>query len=327
MQINCWTISLMLCMVQILDGHFDLTFRPFMEWLLSFRRFLPDITIHALIKKDVRAASYPGTAQDDSTKAEAATLARDKATPSPSTRVEPPVIPALQQTYSWGLGFRNSILSKGFILPKPTHNFAKARPLVHYSTAWARKLGSAISTLLIEILNTVFRSILVFPDVRAVIEGIRRLFAIGVLRGVCALLASSRHCWFYNQVQLSGILMSLCLSCTRMHRKPNKVSTLSCRLTFTSWNVISKQYFSVTLRHIPAIVQYLLDNSYFTGGSQVFRQCRGASMGSQFAPVPCSAVALQRQWNYHLSFSPFTWDRSLHHRFVDNQDLLGLTHS
>ena len=37
-------------------------------------------------------------------------------------------------------------------------------------------------------------------------------------------------------------------------------------------------------------------------------------MGSQFAPVLCSAVALQREWNYHLSFSPFTWDRSLHHR-------------
>ena len=63
-------------------------------------------------KKDVCAASYSGTTQDDSTKAAAATLARDKATPSPSTRVEPPVIPALQQTYSWGSGFRNATLSK-----------------------------------------------------------------------------------------------------------------------------------------------------------------------------------------------------------------------
>ena len=51
MQINCWAISLMLCMDQILVGHFDLTFRPFMEWLLSFRRFLPDVTSHAMIKK------------------------------------------------------------------------------------------------------------------------------------------------------------------------------------------------------------------------------------------------------------------------------------
>ena len=93
------------------------------------------------------------------------------------------------------------------------------------------------------------------------------------------------------------------------------------------WRDKSRQYFSVTLRHIPAIVQYLLDNSYFTVGSQVFRQCRGASMGSQFAPVLCSAVALQREWNYHLSFSPFTWDRSLHHRYVDNRILLISQHS
>ena len=114
-------------------------------------------------------------------------MARDKATPSPSTRVEPPVIPALQQTYSWGLGFRNSTLSKGYILPKSTRDFAKARPIVHYSTAWARKLGSAISTLLIKILNTVFRSILEFPDVRAVIEGIRRLFTMESF-------AESAHC-------------------------------------------------------------------------------------------------------------------------------------
>ena len=93
------------------------------------------------------------------------------------------------------------------------------------------------------------------------------------------------------------------------------------------WRDKSKQYFSVTLRHIAAIVQYLLGNSYFRVGSQVFRQCRGASMGSQFAPVLCSAVALKREWNYHLSFSPFTWDRSLHHRYVDNRILLISQHS
>jgi hypothetical protein len=136
--------------------------------------------------------------------------------------VEPPVIPALQQTYSWGLGFRNSTLSKGYILPKSTRDFAKARPIVHYSTAWARKLGSAISTLLIEILNTVFRSILEFPDVRAVIEGIRRLFTMESFAEAAHCLHEADIAGFYK-VQLSGILMSLCLSCTRMHRKPNKV--------------------------------------------------------------------------------------------------------
>ena len=84
---------------------------------------------------------------------------------------------------------------------------------------------------------------------------------------------------------------------------------------------------TITLRDIPSLVQYLLDHSYFTVGSQVFRQRRGASMGSQFAPVLCSAVALQREWNFAMSFSPFTWDRSLHHRYVDNRVLLISRHS
>ena len=42
-----------------------------------------------------------------------------------------------------------------------------------------------------------------------------------------------------------------------------------------SWK--TKQYMTITLRDIPSLVQYLLDHSYFTVGSQVFRQRRGAS--------------------------------------------------
>ena len=40
-----------------------------------------------------------------------------------------------------------------------------------------------------------------------------------------------------------------------------------------------------------------LQNSFFHAGTQVFRQHRGASMGSQWAPILCSAVALMREYN------------------------------
>jgi hypothetical protein len=49
----------------------------------------------------------------------------------------------LRSQYSWGIDFKRSTLSKGYILPKPSRGFAKARPIVDYSTAWSRKLGSA----------------------------------------------------------------------------------------------------------------------------------------------------------------------------------------
>ena len=66
----------------------------------------------------------------------------------------------LRSQYSWGIDFKRSTLSKGYILPKPSRGFAKAHPIVDYSTAWSRKLGSALSTVLIAILNAVFGSIL-----------------------------------------------------------------------------------------------------------------------------------------------------------------------
>ena len=225
----------------------------------------------------------------------------------------------IQQTYSWGLDFRKSTLSKGYILLKPTREFAKARPIVDYSTAWARKLGSAISTRLIEILNTVFRSILEFPDVRAVIEGIRRLFTMESFAESAYCLHQTDIAGFYNQAQHSRIFDAIeYVVYTYAQKTEQGLDTVLqahihkleryLRVFQGRWRDKSKQYFSITLRHIPAIVQYLLGNSYFTVGSQVFRQCRGTSMGSQFAPVLCSAVALKRERNYHLSFSPFTWD-------------------
>ena len=50
-------------------------------------------------------------------------------------------------------------------------------------------------------------------------------------------------------------------------------------------------------------------------------------MGSKFAPMLCSAIALQREWIFHSPFSPLTWDRSLHHRYVDNRTLLISRHN
>ena len=210
----------------------------------------------------------------------------------------------IQQTYSWGLNFRKSTLRKGYILPKPTRDFAKARPIVDYSTAWARKLGSAISTLRIEILNTVFRSILELPDARAVIEGIRRLFTMESFAESAYCLHQTDIAGCYYQVQHSRIFDAIEYVVYMYAQKTEQgldtvlqahIHKLERYLTVFQgrWRDKSKQYLSVTLRHIPAtaIVQYLLDNSYFTVGSQVFRQCRGASMGSQFAPVLCSAVA------------------------------------
>ena len=199
-------------------------------------------------------------------------------------------------------------------------------------------MGSAVSTVLIAILNAVFGSILQFAHVRDVITGISALFSMQDFAETAFSLHQTDIAGFYNQVEHDRILMAIRFAVftfasqceqgldTVMQSHVVRLERI-LRVFQGSWREKTKQYMTITLRDIPSLVQYLLDHSYFTVGSQVFRQRRGASMGSQFAPVLCSAVALQREWNFAMSFSPFTWDRSLHHRYVDNRVLLISRHS
>ena len=82
------------------------------------------------------------------------------------------------------------------------------------------------------------------------------------------------------------------------------------------------QYVSIQLGHIPALVRFLLDHSFFSVGVQVFQQTRGASMGSQWAPILCSAVALQREFTFCELYGSVQSEWTLAHRYVDNRLLI-----
>lgn len=45
-------------------------------------------------------------------------------------------------------------------------------------------------------------------------------------------------------------------------------------------------------------------------------------MGSQWAPILCSAVALQREWNFFRTYRTLLTEPHLHHRYVDNRLLI-----
>ena len=82
------------------------------------------------------------------------------------------------------------------------------------------------------------------------------------------------------------------------------------------------QYVSIQLGHIPDLARFLLDYSFFSVGVQVFQQTRGASMGSQWAPILCSAVALQREFIFCEIYGSVQSEWSLAHRYVDNRLLI-----
>ena len=78
------------------------------------------------------------------------------------------------------------------------------------------------------------------------------------------------------------------------------------------------------LRDVVPLVGVLLQYSLFTVGGTVFQQTCGASMGSQWAPVLCSIVAVFREWSFVQSLqASSTWiQHALLARYVDNRILL-----
>lgn len=62
-------------------------------------------------------------------------------------------------------------------------------------------------------------------------------------------------------------------------------------------------YRAVVLQDLPALVQALLGFSVFRVGHATYRQTQGASVGSQWAPVLCSIVALHREHTYRQSLT------------------------
>ena len=94
------------------------------------------------------------------------------------------------------------------------------------------------------------------------------------------------------------------------------------------WRSQSKQFREFKLAHIRDLVKFLLQNSFFHVGTQVFRQHRGAFMGSQWAPILCSAVALIKEYKFFQVYPMLTIE--LIRRFSDspgnNRFFCGLPH-
>ena len=234
--------------------------------------------------------------------------------------------------YAWGLDF-SAKLSTGYILPKPSRMFKKARPIINYSTSWPRKLGQAIGIALLEILNTVYYDLLKLQDVHAALEQIRVLFQFIATDERTFELHQSDIAGFYNQVEHDRILQAVDFAIHRFCalqsvslessiQTHNHKSERTLRLFRGHWRSQSKQFREFKLAHIRDLVKFLLHNSFFHVGTQVFRQHRGASMGSQWAPILCSAVALMREYNFFQVYPMLLSQPYFAHRYVDNRVLI-----
>ena len=81
----------------------------------------------------------------------------------------------------------------------------------------------------------------------------------------------------------------------------------------------------VSLIHLPAMVSFLLRNSYFMVGRHLFKQVQGASMGSHFAPALCGLVAACQEHIFSKTFEDMIAANRLlcNTRYVDNRAMMG----
>lgn len=235
-------------------------------------------------------------------------------------------------SYRWGLHFK-AALSTAYILPKPTRAFQKARPIVDYSHSWCKPLGNALASALYEILQVVYSSLLEHQDIRSVLAATAQLFDQQDYTFGDLYLKQEDIAGFYNQVDHDRMIQAVSFAVHRFCELQSQTlesvlnvhqdSTERQLRTFRGyWRSRGKKYRLIQLGHIAPLSHYLLSNSFFSVGCIVFQQHRGASMGSQWAPIFCSAVALMREWTFHHHFRVFCTNMGFHHRYVDNRILL-----
>ena len=250
------------------------------------------------------------------------------------TNIESGLPEWIYKQYSWGLNFQ-STLSTAYILPKPSRQFEKARPIVDYSRSWLLKLGGCLATALLEISKPVFTDLMQFTDVQAILAAVRHIFSShSTLEDMD--VVQQDIAGFYNQVSHDRIITSVEYTVLRFidlqQCPPDQALNITVhklertqRLFRGRWRAHSKQHRLIPLNHLVDLTKFLLRHSIFSLGCISYRQIQGASMGSQWAPVMCSLVALHREHTYSILFGQAIFSGKLFSafRYVDNRMLVG----
>ena len=97
--------------------------------------------------------------------------------------------------------------------PKTIQVISKARPIVDYSRAWCRPIGSALATALYEILQVVYSDLLSVTDIKSVLHAIAKLFSHQDYVYGELTVEQEDIAGFYNQVDHSRMLQGCSICC------------------------------------------------------------------------------------------------------------------
>ena len=241
----------------------------------------------------------------------------------------------LHQRYAWGLRLQ-APLPTACILPKPTKDWQKARPIISFFRTWAAPFLTVFGALIFELTKVTFPDI---PGQLSVQELVQQLWdALSKADPAEYIhLVSQDLSGFFTSIPTERFHQALQVLLHRYDqvvglRRSSQWSVYELksdhrrRMFKGKWRRQTKVPRTFREQDLRCLLDFVIDNSHFEINGYLFRQERGVAMGSPAAPPLCNLVAtVEDFWHQTMCSLRFRmpdvgviW----HERYVDNRFIL-----
>ena len=247
------------------------------------------------------------------------------------------MVPArLQHRSAWGLRL-HAPLPTARILPKPTKDWLKARPIISFFRTWAARLLTVFGALIFQLTKVTFPDV---PGQLSVQELVQQLWnALSREEPMEYIqLVSQDLSGFFTSIPTERFHQALQVL---LHRYDQVVGLRNTshwsvyeaksdhrrRMFKGKWRRQTKVPQTFREEDLQCLLDFVIDNSHFEINGYLFRQERGVAMGSPAAPPLCNLVATVEDFFWHQTMNSLRFQMPdfgviWHERYVDNRFIL-----
>ena len=238
----------------------------------------------------------------------------------------------LHQRYAWGLRLQ-APLPTARILPKPTKDWQKARPIISFFRTWAAPFLTVFGALIFELTKVTFPDI---PGQLSVQELVQQLW--DALPAEYIHLVSQDLSGFFTSIPTERFHQALQVLLHRYDqvvglRRSSQWSVYELksdhrrRMFKGKWRRQTKVPRTFREQDLHYLLDFVIDNSHFEINGYLFRQERGVAVGSPAAPPLCNLVATVEDFFWHQTVCSLRFRMPdvgviWHERYVDNRFIL-----
>ena len=229
----------------------------------------------------------------------------------------------LHQRYAWGLRLQ-APLPTARILPKPTKDWQKARPIISFFRTWA-----APGALIFELTKVTFPDIPGQLSVQELVQQLWDALSKAVSQDLSGFFASIPTERFHQALQVLLHRYDQVVGLRRpSHWSVYELKSDHRRRMFKGkWRRQTKVPRTFREQDLRYLLDFVIDNSHFEINGYLFRQERGVAMGSPAAPPLCNLVATVEDFFWHQTMCSLRFRMPdvgviWHERYVDNRFIL-----